>query len=38
MRENNGLTAVKSAKNDKFYTQFVDIQRYSKRSKCVFRI
>ena len=27
MRENSGLTAAKSAKNDEFYTQFVDIQK-----------
>lgn len=27
MRENSGLTAAKSTKNDEFYTQFVDIQK-----------
>lgn len=27
MRENSGLTAAKSAKNDEFYTQYVDIQK-----------
>lgn len=27
VRENSGLTAAKSAKNDEFYTQFTDIQK-----------
>lgn len=26
-RENKGLSAAKSAKNDEFYTQFTDIQK-----------